>query len=270
MGIVGPLVNLNLMRHFFSSLLAHPITKGMDTDDPRTTELRLRIVQSKPFLRKIYDEWYGMIQSRIPAGEGGILELGSGAGYLNRLIPRLIRSEVFLCHNVDLVADARRLPFTARSLKAIVMTDVFHHIPDVDAFLCEAVRCLRPGGRIVMIEPWVTTWAEFVFGRLHHEPFLPRAEEWRIPPAGPLSGANGALPWIVLVRDRGRFLAQFPAFRIEEIRPIMPFSYLVSGGVSLRRLMPGFSYFAWRGLERALDPWRDRLAMFAVIGLLRI
>jgi len=239
-------------------------------DDPRTTDLRLQVIRSKPFLRKIYDEWYGMIRSRIPAGEGGIVELGSGPGYLNRLIPWLVRSEVFLCHNVDLVADARRLPFATRSLKAIVMTDVFHHIPDVEAFLREAGRCLRPGGRIVMVEPWVTAWAEFVFGKLHREPFQPDAEEWQIHSTGPLSGANGALAWIVLVRDRARFLTQFPSLRIEEIRPIMPFTYLVSGGITLRSLMPGFSYFAWRGLERALDPWRDRLAMFAVIDLLRV
>ena len=39
-----------------SDWLAHPITRGLDVDDPRTTELRLRILQDKPFLRRIYDE----------------------------------------------------------------------------------------------------------------------------------------------------------------------------------------------------------------------
>jgi ubiquinone/menaquinone biosynthesis C-methylase UbiE len=47
------------------------------------------------------------------------------------------------------------------------MTDVFHHIPKPEAFLKEASRCLRPGGRIVMIEPWICGWSKLVYGYLH-------------------------------------------------------------------------------------------------------
>src|SRR4051812_18654936 len=130
------------------SFLAHPLTKGMDLDDPKTTELRCQIVRDKKFLGKIYDEWYGLIRSRIPEGPGGILELGSGAGYFQEFVPDVIQSEVFVCRNAHLVADARTLPFADGCLKALVMTDVFHHIPDVRAFLKEAVRCLKPGGRL--------------------------------------------------------------------------------------------------------------------------
>jgi SAM-dependent methyltransferase len=258
------------MTGLVKSVLAHPLTKGLDLDDPRTTELRLQIIQKKSFLRKIYDDWYRMIQSRIPAGEGQILELGSGAGYLHRFVQEVIRSEVFPCRGVELVADARSLPIATRSLKSIVMTDVFHHIPDVRAFLSEAARCLRPGGRIIMVEPWVTSWSKLVFGRLHHEPFVPNAETWEIPSKGPLSGANGALPWIVLIRDRSRFDSEFPNLHVAEIRPMMPFKYLISGGVSLRNLMPSVSYHAWEWLERSLEPWNHRLAMFAFIELIRL
>jgi hypothetical protein len=37
--------------------LAHPLTRGMDPDDPATTRLRKQIVEAKPFLHKIYLEW---------------------------------------------------------------------------------------------------------------------------------------------------------------------------------------------------------------------
>jgi len=251
------------------SVLAHPLTKGLDLDDPRTTELRLQIIQGKTFLRRIYDDWYQMIRDRIPTGEGMVLELGSGAGYFHRFVPEVIQSEVFFCENVHLVADARRLPFPDGSLKSIVMTDVFHHIPNAEDFLREAVRCIRPGGRIVMVEPWVSPWSKLIYTRLHHEPFLPDAESWEIPPSGPLSGANGALPWIVFVRDRPRLAAAFPQLRIEAIQPMMPFRYLVSGGVSMRNLMPGFLYGAWRGVESLLSPWSGSLGMFTLIDVLR-
>jgi SAM-dependent methyltransferase len=251
------------------SVLAHPLTKGLDLDDPKTTELRLRIIQGKPFLRRIYDDWYRMIRARIPAGEGLVLELGSGAGYFRQFVPGVIQSEVFLCRNAHIVADARRLPFPDGRLKAIVMTDVFHHIPNVEKFLREAVRCLRPGGRIIMVEPWVSPWSKLIYTRLHHEPFLPDAPEWEIPDSGPLSGANGALPWIVFVRDRERLLRAFPEVLIEEIHPMMPFRYLVSGGVSMRSLMPGILYGAWVGLEALLSPWSHSLGMFTLIDVQR-
>lgn len=251
------------------SVLAHPLTKGLELDDPRMTELRVQVIQSKPFLRRIYSDWYQMICSKIPAGDGAVLEIGSGAGHLVEFAPGAIRSEVFLCRNVDLVTDARQLALRSGSLKAIAMTDVFHHIPEPEAFLQEASRCLRPGGRVVMIEPWVCEWSKLVFGRLHHEPFLPAADSWKLPQGGPLSGANGALPWIVFVRDRKILSGKFPEFEIEEIVPMMPLRYLVSGGISMRNLVPLVTYNAWRALETAVSPWNNRLGMFALFCLRR-
>jgi hypothetical protein len=39
---------------------------------------------------------------------------------------------------------------------------------------------------------------------------------------------------------------------IQTIKPMMPFRYLVSGGVSMRSFMPGWSFSFWRGLENML------------------
>jgi SAM-dependent methyltransferase len=248
-------------------LLAHPLTAGLPLDDPATTELRKQIIASKPFLKAIYDEWYGLLAAQLPAIEGEVLELGSGAGYCERFIPGLITSEVFPCSGVHLIADARHLPFPDASLRAIVFTDVLHHMPDVRQFFAEATRCLRSNGKILMIEPWVSPWSRFVYTRFHHEPFRPEASDWSFPSTGPLSGANGALPWIVFVRDREKFQSQFPALAIEEIRPFMPFRYLVSGGVGMRSLMPGFTRSTWKTLERMLEPQMSKLAMFAFVSL---
>jgi SAM-dependent methyltransferase len=251
------------------SLLAHPLTRGMDIDDPRTTELRLEIVRSKRFLRKIYEEWYRDIVAALPPRDGPVLELGSGAGFLGEFIPGLITSEIFATPGAALVMDAHAMPVRDGSLRAIAMTNVLHHLARPRRFFAEAARCVMPGGAVVMIEPWVTAWGRWVYTHLHHEPFVPEAPRWEFPQTGPLSGANGALPWILFVRDRDRFEQDFPMWTVRTIRPIMPFRYLISGGVSMRSLVPGWSFGAWRALENRMHPWLHHWGMFAQITLIR-
>ena len=85
------------------ALLAHPLTRGLDIDDPRTTHLRLQIIQQKSFLRQIYEEWYRAIAATLPPGEGAVLELGAGGGFMSDLVPDLIASELFYCPNIRAV-----------------------------------------------------------------------------------------------------------------------------------------------------------------------
>src|SRR5690606_24924123 len=105
-------------------------------------------------------------------------------------------------------------PATTDIRKQIVLSKPF---PDAERFLLEASRVLVPGGRLLMIEPWVTTWSTFVFSRFHPEPFRPDVAEWQFPSSGPLSGANGAIPWIVFERDTERFRTRCPDLAVRRI-----------------------------------------------------
>ena len=254
---------------FLRRVLAHPLTAEIDLDDPQTSAIRKRIIASKPFLKAIYDEWYTMLAANLPAEHGRALEIGSGAGHCSQFVPDLITSEVFPCPGVRIVLDARQLPFASGSLRAIVMTDVLHHLPEVERFLSEAARCLRAGGKVLMVEPWVTSWSKFIYTHFHHEPFDPEAIDWSFVPQGPLTGANGAIPWILFVRDRKEFELRFPELGIEEVRPFLPFRYLVSGGVGMRSLMPGFMHGAWARFEDLLKSRWPTLGMFAFVSLRR-
>jgi len=257
------------MTSLLKSLLAHPLTRSLDLDDPKTTVIRRKIIQSKPFLRKIYLEWYSQIMANSSSATGSILELGSGGGFLEQLIPGLMTTDVFFCPGIDVELDGQMLPFDKQALGAIVLLNVLHHMPKAPLFFEEAARCVRPDGIIVMLEPWVTSWSRVVYSHLHHEPFNTETPSWEFPSSGPLSGANGALPWIIFERDRKQFEARFPQWQIQSIKPIMPLTYLVSGGIALRSLMPGFTFELWQFIERMLEPWADRLAMFALIVLRR-
>lgn len=241
--------------------LRHPLARHLDIDDPQTTIIRRHIINSKPFLNSIYREWYQRLD--IPP-EGIVVELGSGGGFLSSVHAQVIMTEIFHLAHISLVANATCLPFRSGSVRMFALVDVFHHIPNVGKFLAEAERCLEERGEIAMIEPWHTVWSRFIYQHLHPEPFEPGAD-WSIPTSGPLTGANGALPWIVFERDLHVFRRLFPNLTLNTKTLMMPISYLLSGGVSMRSLMPGFLYSFIRFIENRLP--HDLFAMFALLRI---
>src|SRR5262245_8068318 len=210
-----------------------------DLDSPATVAIHHRIIRSKPFLESVYRSFYDELVRNLPASRTGlIVEIGSGAGFFNRIRPDAVTSDVMPIDNIDVRFSGHAMPWRDGSVDAFVLVNVFHHIPDTLAFLREAHRCLVPGGRLVMVEPANTPWARFVFRRFHHEPFDPQAG-WGLSASGPLSSANGALPWMVFERDRrDRLVRECPSLRVASITYHSPFRYLISGGLTLRQLAP--------------------------------
>lgn len=251
-----------------STLLSHPLTRGRDLDDPNTTELRKTIINNKPFLKKVYKYWYSEIKKNLPPVDGSVLELGTGAGFLKDVIPNLITSDLMPVEGTDLTCSAIEIPLPKSSLRAIVMINVLHHIHDVDAFFDEAAKRVKPNGAIIMIEPWVTPWSKFVYSNFHHEPFEPEAISWKLPDSGPLSGGNDALPWIIFNRDIEKFKTRHTSWSINSVTPGMPISYLLSGGIALRSLSPGWLHAPVSFIEKRLpNSLLKQTAMFSVIVL---
>jgi SAM-dependent methyltransferase len=244
--------------------------EGFDQDDPRTTEMRRDIILGKPFLRRLYEEWYGVMRESLrDTPPGKRLEIGSGAGFIKQVIPEVITSDVLPLAGSDMTFSAECLPFADGELSAILMIDVLHHLPDPAQFFREAERVLRPGGKIIMIEPAMSAWGRLIYTRLHHEP-VDLAGDWRLPPGGPLSMANSALPWIIFNRDRQRFDREFPTLRVRRLRLHTPLRYLFSGGVSLRALAPAWSFGGFRLLEKWLRPLAGVFSMFQTIEVVKV
>jgi SAM-dependent methyltransferase len=236
-------------------------------DDAALSSLHRQIIIKKKFLRRIYVDFYGELMNAVGySPDKTIIELGSGGGFLKELFPTIITSDVLQLSSVDRIFSAMAMPFDDGALDAIVMVDVLHHIPDVRAFFREATRCLKPGGRMAMIEPANTCWGRFIYTHFHHEGFDPNTG-WEFQSQGPLSTANGALPWILFHRDRHQFESEFPSLHIMQVRPHTPCRYLLSGGLTLRQLVPAWSYSVFKGLEFCLSPLNGLLGMFQTIIL---
>jgi SAM-dependent methyltransferase len=259
---------LSQLRRAIYRFVKHPLARDVNVDDPLMMDIRRQIIDEKPFLKKIHEDWYAAIASELRQGEDTILELGSGIGFMKNVIPNLISSDIVPCADLDILLDGCELPFKDNSLNSIVMTNVFHHLPNPRRFFTESARCISIGGIIVMIEPWVTPWSRFI-NKLHYEPFRPNDLQWEFLNTGPISGSNNALAWIVFERDRSQFEREFPCWKIHKIKLMMPFRYILSGGIYFRNLFPPFTYKIIRAIEENLDIFIDKIAMFAQITLIK-
>lgn len=240
------------------------ITKK-NLDDPEITIQRIQVLKKNRFVYQIYQEWYTKIALELNKSDGIIIEIGAGAGFLEKYITQLIKSDIIYLPFIKAVINGIHMPFIDGSINAIVATDVFHHIPEPRNFLSEANRILKNSGKIILIEPWHTSWSSFIYKRLHKEPFEPDAKEWEFSSNGPLSCSNQALPWIVFSRDRELFYKEFPELKILKIEPFMPFRYLLSGGFSSPPLMPNWSFRFWKSFEKIFTQSMEKWAMFALI-----
>ncbi len=94
-----------------------------------------------------------------------LLDVGGGTGRVARCLSARV-SRVFIADpsrkmveyagKAGLVAacsGAEALPFPPESFEKIIMVDAFHHVHRQDVSLAEMWRVLRPGGKLLIIEP---------------------------------------------------------------------------------------------------------------------
>ena len=209
-------------------------------DDVARGDAILSTIRSKAALHLWYNEVYDSYAEtlgRCPA-DGLVVELGAGVGFAEERIPDVIKTDVLPYNGVDFVFDAARMPFSDNSVRMFCMLNVFHHLPDVEAFLSECRRCLIPGGRVLIVDQYPGWIAHSVLKHIHHEPYVPDAKTWSFDSSGPLSGANGALAWIVFFRDRSRLEELYPQLKIAKIQRHTPLRYWLSGGLKWWSLIP--------------------------------
>lgn len=240
-----------------------------DLDDPRATILWSKIVQEKVFLKNLYIDFYITFKNSLNglSNRRKLVELGSGGGFLKDIIPDVITSDIMKLPNTDLQFSAVYMPFKNESVDRFFMLNVIHHIHDPELLFKEIDRCLKNKGKIIAIEPANTLWGRFINQKFHHYEDFDPGRDWTLKSQKPLSDANGALPWIIFVRDREKFEELFPNLRIKKITPHTPIRYLISGGMSYRQFLPSWMYPIIKNLEKFAAPLNKYIGMYYTIEI---
>jgi hypothetical protein len=89
------------------------------------------------------------------------------------------------------------------------------------------------------------------------------------PLSGPLSSANGALPWIVFERDKVRCLGRSTQNGIQIYSFVYALFIFTIRWVSMKELVPVKMYKFFVFIEKLLNPWMQYLGMFGEIVLIK-
>ena len=214
-----------------------------DLDKAESTVLHRNIIKKKVFLHKLYLEYYEIFKENtkdIP--DGFKIEIGAGGGFLKEVINDVITSDVLELQGVDKAFFAEKIPYPDKSIAAFFLLNTLHHLKEPDKFFSEVNRCLKPGAKIIMIEPTNTLFSRLFFKYIHHEQFDEKKDKWKVDGEGRLADANNAMPWIIFIRDREKFLTKYPDLEIIQINKHTPFRWFLGGGLSYRQLVPSASF----------------------------
>src|ERR1700730_15833282 len=150
----------------------------MDTEAQKQLQRHRHIWSHKPVLQRIYrEEFFARMIDRRK--EGGLcLEVGGGPGFVKQSFPSLISSDIVWCSWLDVVAEAQKLPFQPASVMNLFGLDVLHHLAAPMEFLQEVKRILIPGGRLILIEPWITPFSYIIYRYFHQEECDLSARPW--------------------------------------------------------------------------------------------
>ena len=143
-------------------------------DDPGEESLdelhqRREIWRRKYAIRACYARWIKWMEAQ--SAPGLTLEVGAGAGLVRELWSgKLYTTDIQQTPWIDFVSDATLMGIRDASVDNIMCIDALHHFADPHAYLREAARVVRPGGRLLMIEPWITPLSRLFYSLMHHEP----------------------------------------------------------------------------------------------------
>lgn len=222
-------------------------------------EKNYKLWNRKPLLHRVYVELYKIMAThRSNLNEGKVVELGSGMGSIHEVIPDCIRTDLFHYPWIDQVENAYQLTFETNTLSNLLMVDVFHHLRYPGTALNEFLRVLKPGGRLILMEPGLSALGYLVYGPLHAEPIgKARQIQWLAPQGWSSNdidyySAQGNSTRIFVQKH---FADKLQGWKTVKVQPIAALAYAASGGYSGPQLYPTLTYPLIKSLEKLMQPF---------------
>ena len=213
---------------------------------------------NKPSLQRAYHGFYRLIASSLSdLPESLVVELGSGIGSIRDVIPQCVTTDLFPTPWSDLVENAYELSFPNQSVSDLILVDVFHHLQYPGTALNEFHRLLRPGGRVIMLEPCISALSLIVYGLLHPEGLrFNHKIQWLAPPGQSLESpdyytSQGNATSIFLGRA---FRSKLDNWQSVEITRLSALAYLATGGYTKPQLVRDRDLPVLKTAERWFDP----------------
>jgi len=213
--------------------------------------------QRKPLLKIIYHDFHHKIAECLSELDSPlVVELGSGIGNIKDIIPHALRTDLFPNPWLDQTENAYQLSFKDETVSDLILFDVFHHLRYPGTALEEFHRVLRPGGRVLIFDPFISLLGLFVYGALHHEPINWRQTiDWNAPIGWDSKqtdyyAAQGNATRVFFGRLTSTL---FKDWTIITRRRFSALSYVASGGYSGPQLYPDRFYPHMRVIDTALD-----------------
>jgi SAM-dependent methyltransferase len=260
-----------MLRNFLQA----PEVSQVDVDSSTRLNSHKVVLQRKPMLQEVFRELHWLfldLDRRYFRSTGGMrVELGAGVAPVRDTDPGVLATDIVESPDLDRVLDAQAMDLPDTSVHAFYGQNCFHHFPEPASFFNEVLRVVKPGGGIILIEPYHGLFASFLFKRLFRtEGFDKSMPGWNVPMDGPMNGANQALSYVVFDRDRALFAERYPQLEIVHQAPLTNYvRYLVSGGLNFRQLAPNFLIPVLKLVEALLSPLRCHLALHHVIVVRR-
>ncbi len=222
-------------------------------------QLNLKYWQRKPILREVYRGFHEAIAAFVTEDlKGHIIEIGSGIGSIQDVIPGCIRTDLFPNPWIDQVENAYALSFENQTVSHLILFDVFHHLRYPGTALQEFRRVLVQCGRLILFDPYISLLGLVVWGLAHPEPVsLFRPIEWLAPNGWVSTDSEyyAAQGNTTRLFGRSRYAGWLRGWSLIGKRRMAALSYVASGGYSGPQLYPG-RWLPWMTrLDRALDRW---------------
>jgi SAM-dependent methyltransferase len=213
---------------------------------------RRGIWESKYAIRACYQGWLQRMKPFLAPGPS--LEIGAGSCELRQLWPEILETDIVPTPWVDFASDALRLPLADASVGNIILIDLLHHLTDPHSFLDAAARVLRPGGRIVAIEPYITPLSYLCYKMAHDEDVwfksYQKPSERKDPWQGNLAMAN-----LIFGRELPDWSRRHPSLPIVHREVFGMLDFQLAGGFKPYALVGRrWMYDLALRLDRVLDP----------------